>query len=111
MDVLTNLNVIITLLCTHAHIYGCQIIISYALNLHNVVNYISIKLEEKTLILKDHCFFLKMILFYLFIHERHGERGRDNGRGRSKLPAGSQVRDSIPGHQDHDFNQRQRLNH
>ena len=26
--------------------------------------------------------------FYVFIHERQRERGRDIGRGRSKLPAG-----------------------
>ena len=25
---------------------------------------------------------------YLFIHERHTERGRETGRGRSRLPAG-----------------------
>ena len=26
--------------------------------------------------------------FYLFIHERHTERGRDIGRGRSRFPVG-----------------------
>ena len=31
-------------------------------------------------------FFLR---FYPFIHERHRERGRDTGRGRSRLPIGS----------------------
>ena len=35
--------------------------------------------------------------FYLFIHERHRERGRDIGRGRSRLPMGSPVQNSIPG--------------
>ena len=30
-------------------------------------------------------FFLR---FYLFIHERHTERGRDTGRGRSRLSEG-----------------------
>ena len=39
-------------------------------------------------------FFLR---FYLFSHERHTERGRDIGRGRSRLPAGSPMRDLIPG--------------
>ena len=53
-------------------------------------------------------FFLR---FYLFIHERHPERGRDIGRGRSRLPTGSPMRDSIPGPQDHDLSQRQMLNH
>ena len=41
-------------------------------------------------------FFLR---FYLLIHERHTERGRDTGRGRSRLAAGSPMRDSIPGPQ------------
>ena len=45
-------------------------------------------------------FFLR---FYLFIHERHRERGRDTGRRRSRLHAGSPTRDSIPGLQDHDL--------
>ena len=31
-------------------------------------------------------FFLR---FYLFIHERHREKGRDTGRGRSRLPGGT----------------------
>ena len=42
-----------------------------------------------------------LIKIYLFIHERHRERGRDTGRGRSRLPAGSPMWDSIPGLQDH----------
>ena len=33
----------------------------------------------------------------LFIHERRSERGRDIGRGRSRLPMGSLMRDLIPG--------------
>ena len=49
-------------------------------------------------------FFLR---FYLFIHERHRERGRD----RSRLPARSQMQDLIPGPPDHDLSQRQSLNH
>ena len=35
--------------------------------------------------------------FYLFIHETHRERDRDTGRGRSRAPAGSPMRDLIPG--------------
>ena len=38
-------------------------------------------------------FFLKRILF---IHERYTERGRDIGRGRSRLQAQSPMRYSIP---------------
>ena len=41
------------------------------------------------------------ILKILFIHERHREKGRDAGRGRSRLHAGSLTWDSIPGLQDH----------
>ena len=35
--------------------------------------------------------------FYLFIHKRHRDRGRDSGRGRSRLPAGILMWDSILG--------------
>ena len=45
-------------------------------------------------------FFLR---FYLFIHERHTERGRDTGRGRR--------RDSIPGPPGRNLSRRQTLNH
>ena len=44
------------------------------------------------------CFFLS---FYLFIHDRHSERGRDIGRRRSRLPFGSLMQNLIPGPQDH----------
>ena len=54
--------------------------------------------------------FLKNI-FILFIHERHTVRGRDTGRGRSRLPAGTLMQDSIPGPQDHDLSWKQTLNH
>ena len=57
---------------------------------------------------KCKCFlFLKNFI----IHERHGERGKDIGRGRSRLPAGSLMWDSIPGPWDHDLHQKQTLNH
>ena len=55
--------------------------------------------------LKVSLIFLKR--FYLFIHERERERSRDTGRGRSRLHAGSQMWDSIPGLQDHTLGCRQ----
>ena len=39
------------------------------------------------------------------------ERGRDTGRGRSRLHAGSVMWDSIPGPWDHALSRRQTLNH
>ena len=45
--------------------------------------------------------------FHLFM--RDTERGRDGGRGRSRLPAGSPKRDSIPGPRDQALSQRQTL--
>ena len=43
---------------------------------------------------------------------RHREREADTGRGRSRLPMGSPMWDSIPGPQDHTLSQRhQTLNH
>ena len=41
--------------------------------------------------------FIFFLIFYLFIHGRHRERGRDTGRGRSRLHAGSPTWDSILG--------------
>ena len=49
-------------------------------------------------------------IFNLFIHERHAERGRDVGRGRNRLHAGSPMLDSIPWLRDHALSQRQTLN-
>ena len=51
--------------------------------------------------------FLKKCI--LFIHERHRET--DIGRGGSRLLAGSPMRDSIPGPQDHTLSLKQMLNH
>ena len=48
--------------------------------------------------------------FYLFTHERHTKRGRDTGRGRSRLHARSPTWDSILGPLDHALSQRQALN-
>ena len=42
---------------------------------------------------------------------RDTERGRDTGRRRSRLHAGSPTWDSIPGLQDQALGQRQVLNH
>ena len=42
---------------------------------------------------------------------RDTQRGRDTGRGRSRLPAGSPMWDLIPGLQDHTLSQRQMLNY
>ena len=41
---------------------------------------------------------------------RERERGRDTGRGRSRLPAGSLTWDLIPGLQHHALGRRQALN-
>ena len=51
--------------------------------------------------------FFFLFRFHLFIHKR----GRDIGRGRSRLPAGSLMQDSILGPQHQDLSQRQPLNH
>lgn len=56
-------------------------------------------------------FFKNFKRFYLCIHEKHRERGRDTGIGRSRLHAGSSMQDSIPGPQDHTLGRRQGLNH
>ena len=46
----------------------------------------------------------------LFMHETHTHRGRDTGRGRSRLLAGSLMRASNPGPRDHALSQRQTFN-
>ena len=57
-------------------------------------------------------FFLFVFLrFYLFTHERHRDRGRNIGRGRSRLLVGSPMWDSTPGPWDHNLSQRQMLDH
>ena len=43
----------------------------------------------------------RLLLKILIIHERHSERGRDIGRGGSRLPVGTPMQDSIPGPGDH----------
>ena len=48
---------------------------------------------------------------YLFMRGTEREKGRDTGRWRSRLHAGSPMRDSIPEPQDPTLSQRQTLNH
>ena len=48
--------------------------------------------------------------FYLFIPERHRERGKDIGRGRSRLLEGNLMQVLIPGPRDHALSWRQTLN-
>ena len=50
-------------------------------------------------------------LIYLFMRETKRERGRDTGRGRSRLPAGSPMQKLILGLWDHNLSQRQMINH
>ncbi|CAD7667071.1 unnamed protein product [Nyctereutes procyonoides] len=56
-----------------------------------------------------HVFFFKYFI-YLFMRDTESERGRDTGRGRSRLHAGNLRWDSIPGLQDHALGRRQALN-
>ena len=44
------------------------------------------------------------------MRDTQGERGRDTGRGRSRLHAGSPRQDSIPGPWGHGLGRRQMLN-
>ena len=53
--------------------------------------------------------FLKKTFVYLLM--RDTRRGRDIGRGRSRLPEGNLVWDLISGPQDHNLSQRQTLSH
>ena len=46
-------------------------------------------------------FFKDFIYLFMRIHREERERGRDTGRGRSRLQAGSPMWDSIPELQDH----------
>ena len=55
-------------------------------------------------------FYVLKDFIYSFIHERHRERGRDLGRGRSRLLTGSPMWDSTPESRDHALSQRQMLN-
>ena len=46
-----------------------------------------------------HEFFFKIL--FIYSQETERERGRDTGRGRSRLHAGSWMQDSIPGPRGH----------
>ena len=50
------------------------------------------------------------VFLRLFIHSWETQRGRDIGRGRSRLSVGSSMGDLIPGPQDHALGRRQMLN-
>ena len=64
---------------------------------------------------KTGSFFFFLKIYFLFIHEAHTHThthtGGERGRRRSRIPAGSPMRDSIPGPRDHDLSGRQTLNH
>ena len=61
---------------------------------HTEVSRCETVVGKGTSLLKLVCLgFLKI----LFIYERHGKRGRDRGKGRSRLPAGSLMWGSLPG--------------
>ena len=59
---------------------------------------------------RDPSFLFLFKILFICSRETERERSRDIGRERSRLPAGSLMRDSIPGPQDHDLIQRQTLN-
>ena len=61
----------------------------------------SFEILEKTIMITILVHFFLFKIFYLFIHEGHTERGRDIGRGRTRLHAGSLMWDSIPALWDH----------
>ena len=55
--------------------------------------------------------FRRVLFCFNFVFIWDTERGRDIGTGRSRLPAGSLMWDSIPGPWDHDLSQRETLNY
>ena len=71
------------------------------------------KSRDKKVLYWELCVFLFcfVLRFYLFIHERHTKRGKDIGRGISRVPIANLMRDSIPGPRHHDLSQRQTLIH
>ena len=48
---------------------------------------------------------------YLFMRDTERKRSRDTGSGRSRLPVGSSMQNSIPEPPDHNLSPRQTLNH
>ena len=81
----------------HEHLwpmnFGCIIFLQKRTTFHELISLLAQKVFFKR--------------FYLFIHKRQKERGRDTERGRSRLYAGSPMWDSIPGPRDHPLSQRQ----
>ena len=75
-------------------------------NLHLLNNVISLPERETFSTILLFFFSLKI----LFIYSWEIQRGRDMGRGRSRLHAGSPVQDSIPELQDHTLGRRQTPN-
>ena len=55
--------------------------------------------NNRKLISSANVFLFLKYFIYLSMHKRCRERGRDTGRGRSRLHAGSSMRNSIPGSQ------------
>ena len=97
VDILNFFNSDISLIQEFHH--ALTICIELRYELHKIIDYTATIIS-----------FFSFLRFYLFIHGRHRERGRDTGRGRSRLHAGSLTWDSIPGLQDHTLGRRQTLN-
>ena len=58
----------------------------------------SVELMKTLRVFRPVYFFFKILFIYSWeTHTQRRERGRDPGRGRSRLHAGSPMRDSIPG--------------
>ena len=101
-----------------AHLIKAYIILNYIYSQIQNIMLIKVQwyLENNFYNSKSLCFlhdstyfyFLKILFIYSWETER--ETGRDTGRGRSRLPAGSPMQDSIPGSQDHNLSWRQTLN-
>ena len=76
-------------------------------------NWISYDSEQWFLVLTEihnnlrNFFFFR---FYLFIHEKHGEKGRDRCKWRNRLHAGSLMWDLIPEAREYALSQRQMVN-
>ena len=89
------------------HVFVCGLVRKGQFLHSTCVNCMDTSLSDKM-----YFFFLRFYLFFnLFIHERHRKRGRDTGRGRSRLPEGSLMWDLVLQPWDHHLCQKQILNH